>query len=98
MAEYAVSLWDEKVLGVHFWDYSELSGNMNGRICWMFSAAWGVLSVVLVYVVHPALEEWVAGLPVWLVPAVAVLVIGDGTYSALLLRRTGTTEALKWYA
>ena len=98
MAEYAVSLWDEKVLGVHFWNYSELSGNMNGRICWMFSAAWGVLSVVLVYVVHPALEEWVAGLPVWLVPAVAVLVIGDGTYSALLLRRTGTTEALKWYA
>ena len=97
-AEYLVSVWDEVVLGVQFWDYSDLPGNLKGRVCLPFSLAWGILAVALVRWVHPFIVEIVAEIPLWLFPAAAVLVIGDGIYSGLLLRRTGTTEALKWYA
>jgi len=97
-AEYLISLWDEKVLGVQFWDYTDVPGNLQGRVCLPFSAAWGLLAVALVRWVHPAVAMVVQQLPEWLLPAAMVLVAGDGIRSALLLRRTGTTEALKWYA
>lgn len=96
--EYLVGLWDEKVLGVRFWNYEGLPGNVGGKVCLLFTAAWGILSLVLVRFVHPVVEGWVQAVPVWLVPAAMVLVAGDGARSALLLRRAGTTDVLKWYS
>ena len=93
-----VGLWDEKVLGVRFWNYEGLPGNVGGKVCLLFTAAWGILSLVLVRFVHPVVEGWVQAVPVWLVPAAMVLVAGDGARSALLLRRAGTTDVLKWYS
>ena len=92
--EYLVGVWDETVLGVRFWNYEGLPGSVGGKVCLI----WGVLALVLVRLVHPPVAAAAAALPVWLAPAAAVLVAGDGLYSALLLRRTGTTDALKWYS
>jgi len=96
--EYLMGLWDQRVLGVRFWNYEGLPGAVGGKICLPFAVAWGVLAVVLVRLVHPAAVRLVSLLPLWLAPAAAVLVAGDGIYSAMLLRRTGTTDALKWYS
>lgn len=96
--EYLVGLWNEAVLGVRFWNYEGLPGSVGGKVCLPFALAWGLLALVLVRLVHPAVAGLAAALPVWLAPAAAALVAGDGLYSALLLRRTGTTDALKWYS
>ena len=41
--EYAVHWLYERGLGVQFWDYSALPGNVRGRVCLLFSIIWGLL-------------------------------------------------------
>lgn len=95
--EYLVGLFDQKVLGVRFWDYSGLWGSVGGKVCLWFTLAWGILAVGLVYLVHPWVARWVDSIAPWLFPAAAALVAGDGLHSILLLRHTGTTDCLRWY-
>ena len=97
-AEYLMALFYEEALGVSFWDYRELPGNIQGRVCLPFSLAWGLLSLPLVYWVHPALLPLLLAIPrpvTWL--ALATL-LTDALLSGLLLRRTGDRHCLQWYA
>lgn len=55
--EYLVSVLLEKLFKKSWWDYSTKKLNLNGRICLQTSLSWGVLSVVLVYAIHPALSR-----------------------------------------
>lgn len=96
--EYGMALFYEGALGVSFWDYRGLPGNVQGRVCIPFSLAWGVLALPLVYWVHPFLAPWLAAIPgpvTWL--AMATLA-GDAALSGALLKRTGDRDCLKWYA
>ena len=96
-AEYAMDWLYEKALGVHFWNYSALPGNLNGRVCLAFSAAWGVLSLVVVAWVHPAVARWVSAIPPrWTLPA-GLLFLLDLGFTVYLLRTTGSTDSLRWY-
>lgn len=95
--EYLMDLFYEKVLGVSFWDYSDLPFNINGRVCLSFSVAWSVLALGLVYLVHPLVANLVAGIPAVLAPAAMAFTISDALISAYLLRTTGSTDSLKWY-
>lgn len=96
-AEYAVDWFCEKALGVRFWNYSALPGNLNGRVCLPFSLAWGALAIGLTKWVHPAAARWVAAIPgAWTLP-VLLLVLADALHSAVLLRVTGSTACLRWY-
>lgn len=97
-AEYLVGLFYQKVLGVEFWDYSGLPLNVGGKICLPFSVAWGVLSLGLVYLIHPLVSVLVGYIPARLTPAAAILLLTDGAVTAYLLKTTGTTDSLKWYA
>ena len=62
-AEYLAALYHQKALGVSFWSYEGLPGNIQGRVCLPFSLAWGVLSLGLVYWLHPLLAPWLARIP-----------------------------------
>lgn len=97
-AEYLMGWFYERILGVSFWDYSALPLNLGGRVCLLFSLAWGVLALGLVYLIHPALLPWLAAIPDGLAPAAMILLATDGAVSAYLLKTTGTTDSLKWYA
>ena len=55
--EYLVSVLLEKLFKKSWWDYSTKKFNINGRISLLTSLAWGALSVVLVYAIHPALPR-----------------------------------------
>lgn len=97
-AEYLAALCHEKVLGVSFWRYDDLPGNLQGRVCLPFSLAWGFLSLGLVYWLHPMLAPWLARIPApvgWM--ALAAL-LTDGMFTAAVLRSTGDTASLRWYA
>ena len=51
--EYFVSFLLEKIFHNKWWDYSNKKYNINGRICLQNSLAFGVLSLIIIYVVTP---------------------------------------------
>ena len=97
-AELAMGLFYQFGLGVKFWDYAGLRGSIGGLICPAFSLCWSVLALALVYLVHPNLALLADRLPAWLAPPALILLAADALVSCVALRRTGTTEVLRWYA
>lgn len=49
--EYVASLVMEKAFHTVFWDYSKEPLNLHGRICLRYSIYWGLLSLLLIYVI-----------------------------------------------
>lgn len=97
LVEYVTALFYEFGLGVKFWDYSDLSGNINGRVCLLFTVFWGLLACLLVYGLHPLLRPMLASIPPLVVSLLFVLVSLDAMYSMILLHLKGR-DSLRWYA
>ena len=57
IVEYAISLFGEVVLGVKWWDYSNMPLNINGRICVYFSVFWGFLGIYLIASLNPKVDR-----------------------------------------
>jgi len=87
----------EKRFGISFWDYSQLKGNLHGRVCPIFSIFWGLLAVVLVHRVHPLVAKAVSVFPGPLSTSALLLLVADTLYTGVLLRRTRSTDSLRWY-
>jgi len=49
--EYFISFLLEKIFHNKWWDYSNTKYNINGRICLRNSFAFGVLSIVIIYLI-----------------------------------------------
>ena len=96
-AEYLMALFYQHVWKVSFWDYSQLPMNVNGRVCLLFSAFWGVLAFPLVYGLQPGVERVVALLPNGLLIPVLMVLAVDKALTGHLLRRQRDTRALIWY-
>ena len=92
--EFAVHWLYEKVLGVRFWDYSPVKGDVAGRVCLPFTAVWGVLVVLTVRFVHPWVAWLAAAVPDWLTYGALLLLTVDTVVSALVLRRSGNVELM----
>lgn len=97
-AELVMGAFYRYVLRVEFWDYAGMPGSLGGLVCPAFSACWTVLSLGLVYAVHPAVAAFTAHIPGWLGPPAFILLGADVLVSCAALRREGTTEVLRWYA
>lgn len=95
--EYLMGLFYEKALGVAFWDYSDLKGNLGGKVCPLFAFFWGGLAVALRWWLHPLVAPLVDNVPaVWTAPAVALLTL-DGFATLAVLTATGDVKSLRWY-
>jgi len=57
IVEYITSLIMEKLFSARWWDYSYEFMNIGGRICLKHTLYWGIISVVFVRVLHPAVEN-----------------------------------------
>ncbi len=57
IVEYLTSLIMEKLFAARWWDYTYEFMNIGGRICLKHSLYWGVISVVFVNVIHPAVDR-----------------------------------------
>ena len=55
--EYLVGILLEKLFHTKYWDYSKNKFNFQGRICLTNSIFWGILGVVFVKYIHPAIES-----------------------------------------
>lgn len=56
-AEYMVSYAMEKLFNARWWDYSDRSFNINGRVCLTNAFLFGILGVLLVYIINPFIKE-----------------------------------------
>lgn len=57
IVEYVVSFVGEMLLGVKWWDYSNMPLNVNGRICVYFSVFWGFLGIYLIASLNPKVDK-----------------------------------------
>lgn len=57
IVEYLVSWIGEILLGVKWWDYSNMPLNINGRICVYFSIFWGFLALYLIASFNPRIDR-----------------------------------------
>lgn len=94
--EYAASWLMEKLFHARWWDYSQYTYNLNGRICLPISLAWGALSTFFVYVVQPVFETGVAWLyrvdphlPVLVAAICGRIFVVDCVISARIARALG---------
>lgn len=52
--EYLTSYVMEKLFKARWWDYSDKKFNIGGRVCLLGAVAFGLFSVILIKVLHPA--------------------------------------------
>lgn len=57
IVEYLTSYIMEKLFAARWWDYTYEFINIKGRICLKHSLYWGVISVIFVNVIHPAVDN-----------------------------------------
>ncbi|MBR3281280.1 MAG: putative ABC transporter permease [Clostridia bacterium] len=58
--EYCVSLYGDLVQHVKWWDYSDYFLNINGRTCLYYGIFWGVLGLLLIYVINPRVDNLIS--------------------------------------
>ena len=60
--EYFVGWLLEATTHIKYWDYSWSRFNLKGRICLPVCLAWGLLSYLVLYFIHPRVESFLGGL------------------------------------
>lgn len=50
----------EKVFNSKWWDYSTMPFNIKGYICLSFSIVWGLASVFMLNIIHPAINKFIS--------------------------------------
>ncbi len=84
LLEYITGYVMELLFKMRYWDYTGKKGNINGYICLESSIAWGVLSLLLIQVIHPPIGRWVERIP-HLVVIIAVVAISCAFVSDVIV-------------
>lgn len=92
--EYVVHLLYDKFLGVRFWDYSNVWGNLAGRICLPFSVVWGVLLAAGLPPIHRLLLPLLSAIPAGITYGMLLLFAADTLLSVRYLWQTGNVTGL----
>ena len=96
-AEYLLGWFYQRFWRVSFWDYSALPFHLHGRVCLPFALAWGLLSLPLGYWVQPLAQRWGSLLPPGSVAVLGLLFLGDWLMTGQVLRRSRSTQSLRWW-
>lgn len=94
VVEYVLHFIYSEILGVSIWDYSDISYNINGRVCLTFTLFWSMLSLILVYIVHPYIEKNMTSMPKALFGVLLMFVGLDAMISTILYKRYGNKQAV----
>lgn len=93
--EYAYHWAGERFLGVRFWDYAGLPGNLRGRVCLPFTLAWGLLVWAAVRFVQPGAETLAKEVSPVLTYACLLVFTMDTVCSLRFLRVTGDLREMR---
>ena len=94
LIEYVFDMFYKELLGVTFWDYSGRPFNINGRVWLVYSVFWGVLSMLLVYKLHPIVKNFTENIPVSMTVAMISFFCIDTILSTALLYNFKTKNAV----
>lgn len=61
--EYFTSYIFEKIFNNKWWDYSNRSDNINGRVCLENSIYFGIGTLAIIYIVSPIVDSFLNGIP-----------------------------------
>ena len=62
----------EKAFHAHWWDYSKRKCNIHGRVCLLNSTLFGILSLLIIYLVHPAVMKLIIHIPENVLPLIVM--------------------------
>lgn len=65
----------EKIFRARWWDYSQRSFNINGRVCLQNLVLFGVASVIIVYIANPFIIEQIEKIPNFLQMVIIVIIV-----------------------
>ena len=85
--EYITGYLLERLFRIRLWDYRGRKLHVRGRICLLNSILFGLLSLLVVYVIHPFLQETVSNFPERLRSSgasVMLLTLGVDTTASIL--------------
>lgn len=71
--EYIVAVILEKLFKTRYWDYSDLKFNIQGRVCLKNSIYWGILGVLLIFIIQPTIIEWTSLIPLNIVKYIEII-------------------------
>ena len=72
--EYATSYVMEKIFHARWWDYSENKYNINGRVCLETIIPFGILGVILIYIVNPFIFNNLTKIPENILNIIAIAI------------------------
>lgn len=61
--EYFVGVILEALFNTKYWDYSNYKFNIKGRVCLLNSMYWGILGVIFIKLIHPAIQGLESKIP-----------------------------------
>ncbi|MGM9877207.1 MAG: putative ABC transporter permease [Bacilli bacterium] len=108
--EYITSYLMEKIFKARWWDYSTSRFNLNGRICLDTMIPFGILSVFVIYVLHPFIISLVEKISLKMQVVLAIILfiiyLADNIFSYTIMNKIkneikdtnkDNTEAIKQY-
>ena len=88
--EYATSYAMEKLFHAKWWDYSERRFNIGGRICLIGMIVFGLMSVIIIKLVHPMVVYATAKIPQVILAVIAavtfLMMAFDTTYTVIRIK------------
>ena len=72
--EYLTSYLMEKIFNARWWDYSNNKFNINGRVCLETIVPFGILGLVLIYVINPFVFDNLSKIPTNVLNIIAIIV------------------------
>lgn len=75
LLEYFTSYIMEKIFKTRWWDYSDRSYNINGRICLLNMLCFGLLGCLLMYIINPILTNILLNINIKLINILGIIVI-----------------------
>lgn len=92
VVEYLASLTTDRLFGAVSWDYSDKLLNLQGRVCLVYSLAWGGLALLALYGLDRPLRRLLGLVPEWtgevVLTVLMVLVALSGVITLAALVRT----------
>ncbi len=73
--EYFTSYVMEKIFKTRWWDYSDRRFNLNGRVSLFESIGFGILGVIIIYVLNPMFLKLLSNAPHLLVNVLAYIIL-----------------------
>lgn len=75
--EYLTSYFMEKIFHARWWDYTHMKFNINGRVCLTNSIGFGVLGLILMYLINPLVSHLLNSIPnvLFIIIALILLII-----------------------